>query len=215
MPKWCIAADFSFAVCHQEISLPAKSQVKATRAPQAAPTDAPLGSDAVRTIKKYPNRRLYDTRTSSYITLAEIKKLVMMATPVKVVDAKTGDDLTRTILLQIILEEESAGLPMFSEAVLSNIIRFYGHAMQTHMGSYLESHVQSFMDWQNKLGESSPALSPEVWAQFMQWQTPMMQNMFSGLANPSQSVMVQMQEQMTKQIQKNTEQLLGAMGLRS
>jgi polyhydroxyalkanoate synthesis repressor PhaR len=202
-------------VCHQEISLPAKSQVKATRAPQAAPTDAPLGSDAVRTIKKYPNRRLYDTRTSSYITLAEIKKLVMMATPVKVVDAKTGDDLTRTILLQIILEEESAGLPMFSEAVLSNIIRFYGHAMQTHMGSYLESHVQSFMDWQNKLGESSPALSPEVWAQFMQWQTPMMQNMFSGLANPSQSVMVQMQEQMTKQIQKNTEQLLGAMGLRS
>ncbi|MFY7980294.1 MAG: polyhydroxyalkanoate synthesis repressor PhaR [Limnohabitans sp.] len=195
--------------------MPAKSQVKATRAPQAAPTDAPLGSDAVRTIKKYPNRRLYDTRTSSYITLAEIKKLVMMATPVKVVDAKTGDDLTRTILLQIILEEESAGLPMFSEAVLSNIIRFYGHAMQTHMGSYLESHVQSFMDWQNKLGESSPALSPEVWAQFMQWQTPMMQNMFSGLANPSQSVMVQMQEQMTKQIQKNTEQLLGAMGLRS
>ena len=215
MPKWCIAADFSFAVCHQEISLPAKSQVKATRAPQAAPTDAPLGSDGVRTIKKYPNRRLYDTRTSSYITLAEIKKLVMMATPVKVVDAKKGDDLTRTILLQIILEEESAGLPMFSEAVLSNIIRFYGHAMQTHMGSYLESHVQSFMDWQNKLGESSPALSPEVWAQFMQWQTPMMQNMFSGLANPSQSVMVQMQEQMTKQIQKNTEQLLGAMGLRS
>ena len=215
MPKWCIAADFSFAVCHQEISLPAKSQVKATRAPQAAPTDAPLGSDAVRSIKKYPNRRLYDTRTSSYITLAEIKKLVMMATPVKVVDAKTGDDLTRTILLQIILEEESAGLPMFSEAVLSNIIRFYGHAMQTHLGSYLESHVQSFMDWQNKLGESSPALSPEVWAQFMQWQTPMMQNMFSGLANPSQSVMVQMQEQMTKQIQKNTEQLLGAMGLRS
>ncbi|MFN5097568.1 MAG: polyhydroxyalkanoate synthesis repressor PhaR [Limnohabitans sp.] len=195
--------------------MPAKSQVKATRAPQAAPTDAPLGSDAVRSIKKYPNRRLYDTRTSSYITLAEIKKLVMMATPVKVVDAKTGDDLTRTILLQIILEEESAGLPMFSEAVLSNIIRFYGHAMQTHMGSYLESHVQSFMDWQNKLGESSPALSPEVWAQFMQWQTPMMQNMFSGLANPSQSVMVQMQEQMTKQIQKNTEQLFGAMGLRS
>ena len=175
----------------------------------------PVGQRCRAHDQKYPNRRLYDTRTSSYITLAEIKKLVMMATPVKVVDAKTGDDLTRTILLQIILEEESAGLPMFSEAVLSNIIRFYGHAMQTHMGSYLESHVQSFMDWQNKLGESSPALSPEVWAQFMQWQTPMMQNMFSGLANPSQSVMVQMQEQMTKQIQKNTEQLLGAMGLRS
>jgi polyhydroxyalkanoate synthesis regulator protein len=71
------------------------------------------------------------------------------------------------------------------------------------------------MDWQNKLGESSPVLSPEVWAQFMQWQTPLMQNMFSGLAKPSQNVMAQMQDQMQKQIQKNTEQLLGAMGLRS
>ena len=176
----------------------------------AAPVLAPA-----RTIKKYPNRRLYDTQTSSYVTLAEIKKLVMSASPLLVVDAKTGQDLTRSILLQIILEEESAGAPMFSEAVLSNIIRFYGHAMQGHMGSYLESHVQSFMDWQSKLTESSPALSPEVWAQFMQWQAPMMHNMFSGLANPSQNVITQMQEQMQKQIQKNTEQLLGVMGLRT
>ena len=158
---------------------------------------------SVRTIKKYPNRRLYDTQTSTYVTLAEIKKLVMLASPVVVLDAKTGEDLTRAILLQIILEEESAGVPMFSEAVLSNIIRFYGHSMQGHMGSYLENHVQSFMDWQSKLGESSPTLSPEVWAQFMKWQTPLMQNMFSGLANPSQNVMTQMQEQMQKQIQKN------------
>ena len=169
----------------------------------------------VRTIKKYPNRRLYDTQTSSYVTLSELKKLVMSSSPMLVVDAKTGEDLTRSILLQIILEEESAGVPMFSEAVLSNIIRFYGHAMQGHMGSYLETHVQSFMDWQSKLGESSPALSPEVWSQFMQWQTPLMQSMFSGLADPSQNVMTQMQEQMQKQIQKNTEQLLGVMGLRT
>ena len=174
-----------------------------------------LGNDDVRTIKKYPNRRLYDTQTSTYVTLAEIKKMVMAASPVVVVDAKTGEDLTRSILLQIILEEESAGVPMFSEAVLSNIIRFYGHAMQGHMGSYLESHVQSFMDWQSKLGEASPALSPEVWRQFMQWQTPLMQNMFSGLADPSQNVMAQMQEQMQKQIHKNTEQLLGVMGLKT
>ncbi len=167
-----------------------------------------------RTIKKYPNRRLYDTQTSTYVTLAEIKKLVMAASPVVVLDAKSGEDLTRAILLQIILEEESAGMPMFSEAVLSNIIRFYGHAMQGHMGTYLESHVQSFMDWQSKLGESTPVLSPEVWAQFMQWQAPLMHNMFSGLANPSQNVMAQMQEQMQKQIQKNAEQLLGVMGLR-
>ena len=187
-----------------------------SRAPSKPPASAASGPvpGAVRTIKKYPNRRLYDTQTSSYVTLAEIKKLVMAAAPLVVLDAKTGEDLTRSILLQIILEEESAGVPMFSEAVLSNIIRFYGHAMQGHMGTYLESHVQSFMDWQSKLGESSPALSPEVWAQFMQWQTPLIQHMLSGLSQPSHSVMAQMQEQMQKQIQKNTEQLLGVMGLR-
>jgi polyhydroxyalkanoate synthesis repressor PhaR len=208
----CIAADFSIAVPHQEFSLPVKPSAKSTTAEPTASKPVP---GAVRTIKKYPNRRLYDTQTSSYVTLSEIKKLVMAASPVMVIDAKTGEDLTRSILLQIILEEESAGVPMFSEAVLSNIIRFYGHAMQGHMGSYLESHVQSFMDWQSKLGETSPALSPEVWAQFMQWQTPLMHNMFSGLANPSQNMVAQMQEQMQKQIQKNTEQLLGVMGLRT
>jgi polyhydroxyalkanoate synthesis repressor PhaR len=171
--------------------------------------------EALRTIKKYPNRRLYDTETSTYVTLAEIKKLVMSASAFVVRDAKTGEDLTRSILLQIILEEETAGVPMFSEAVLSNIIRFYGHAMQGHMGSYLENHVQSFMDWQSKLGESSPNLSPEVWAQFMQWQTPLMQNMFSGLTNPSQNVMTQLQDQIQKQIQKNTEQMLGVLGFKA
>ncbi len=196
------------------VKSPVKS-VKSVKSAQSAQADRSGSPEAVRTIKKYPNRRLYDTETSGYITLAEIKKLVMAAEPLVVLDAKTGDDLTRSILLQIILEEESAGVPMFSEAVLSNIIRFYGHAMQGHMGSYLENHVQSFMDWQSKLGESSPALSPEVWAQFMQWQTPLMQSMFSGLANPSQNVMSQMQDQMQKQIQKNTEQLLGALGFKA
>jgi polyhydroxyalkanoate synthesis repressor PhaR len=210
--KWCIAADLQFSASHQEFSLSVKPSAKSIK---AAPQAAAPNAGALRTIKKYPNRRLYDTTTSTYVTLAEIKKLVMAAAPVLVLDAKTGEDLTRSILLQIILEEESAGVPMFSEAVLSNIIRFYGHAMQGHMGSYLESHVQSFMDWQSKLGESSPALSPEVWAQFMQWQTPLMQNMFSGLSNPSQNVMAQMQEQMQKQIQKNTEQMLGVLGLKA
>ena len=188
------------------------SNPSSVHAPSPAAT-ASAGS--VRTIKKYPNRRLYDTQTSAYVTLAEVKKLVMDGTPMVVRDAKTGEDLTRSILLQIILEEESAGVPMFSEAVLSNIIRFYGHAMQGYMGSYLENHVQSFMDWQSKLGANSQPLSPEVWAQFMQWQNPLMQNMFSGLANPSQNMVAQMQEQMQKQIQKNTEQMLGVLGLRT
>lgn len=179
------------------------------------PTGVSVGSVPSRVIKKYPNRRLYDTASSSYVTLAEVKRLVLDGGAFVVKDAKTGEDLTRSILLQIILEEEAAGVPMFSEAVLFNIIRFYGNAMQGYMGSYLENHVQSFMDWQSKLGESGRSLSPEAWTQFMQWQSPLMQNMFSGLTNPSQHVMVQLQEQMQKQIQKNAEQMLGALGLKA
>jgi len=99
-----------------------------------------------RLIKKYPNRRLYDSALSSYVALADIKQLVMHNTPFRVVDAKSGEDLTRSILLQIILEHESHGAPILTEQVLANIIRFYGHSMQGFMGSYLEKNVQTFMD---------------------------------------------------------------------
>ena len=99
-----------------------------------------------RVIKKYPNRRLYDTSTSSYVALADVKQLVMSQTPFCVLDAKSGEDLTRSILLQIILEHESDGAPILTEQVLANIIRFYGHSMQGYMGSYLEKNVQTFMD---------------------------------------------------------------------
>ena len=104
-----------------------------------------------RVIKKYPNRRLYDTDTSSYITLAEIKQLVMENEPWVVRDAKTGEDLTRSIPLQIILEEEANGTPMFTAAVLANIIRFYGHTMQGLMGGYLEKNMQALMEMQAPL----------------------------------------------------------------
>jgi polyhydroxyalkanoate synthesis repressor PhaR len=104
-----------------------------------------------RVIKKYPNRRLYDTDTSSYITLSEIKQLVMESEPCVVCDAKTGEDITRSILLQVILEEEANGSPMFTAAVLANIIRFYGHAMQGLMGGYLEKNIQALIDMQAPL----------------------------------------------------------------
>src|SRR3970282_324483 len=94
----------------------------------------------VRLIKKYPNRRLYDTKTSSYITLADVKQMVLKREEFQVVDAKTNDDLTRQILLQVILEEESGGAPMFSSDLLSNLIRSYGNAMQGMMGTYLEKN---------------------------------------------------------------------------
>jgi polyhydroxyalkanoate synthesis repressor PhaR len=167
-------------------------------------------SDGVRVIKKYPNRRLYDTETSSYITLAEVRQLVMKSAMFVVRDAKSNEDLTRSILLQIILEEETGGEPMFTEAVLANIIRFYGNAMQSFMGSYLEKNVQSFMDLQVKMAEKSKGLSPEMWAQFMNAQSPMMQGMMGTYVEQSKNVFTQMQEQM----QKQSEQMLAALGLK-
>ncbi len=170
----------------------------------------PAAKTAQRVIKKYPNRRLYDTETSAYITLSEVKQLVMANQSIVVRDAKTGEDITRSILLQIILEEEAGGAPMFTEAVLANIIRFYGHAMQGFMGSYLEKNVQVFTDMQAKLADQSQALTPEMWAQFMSAQSPMLQGLMGNYAEQSRGMFTQMQEQM----QKQTEQMLGVLGLK-
>ena len=167
-------------------------------------------TDAVRVIKKYPNRSLYDTETSTYITQAEVRQLVMKSALLVVRDAKSNEDLTRSIFLQIILEEESGGEPMFTEAVLANIIRFYGNAMQSFMGLYLEKNVQSFMDLQLKMAEKSKGLCPEMWAQVMSAQSPMMQGMMGTYVEQSKSVFTQMQEQM----QKQSEQMLAALGLK-
>src|SRR5258706_14030300 len=112
-----------------------------------------------RIIKKYPNRRLYDTETSTYITLADVKDLVLGYKDFQVQDAKTGADLTRAILLQIILEEESGGVPMFSTDMLANIIRYYGHAMQGLMGSYLERSVFAFHEARNRFQYQRQPLS--------------------------------------------------------
>ncbi len=168
------------------------------------------GAPRERIIKKYPNRRLYDTNTSTYITLAEVKQLVIEGEPVMVRDAKTGDDLTRSILLQIILEEEAGGAPMFSEAALANIIRFYGHAMQGFMGAYLEKNVQMFSEAQARLAEQAQGMSPDKWAQFMQLNSPLMKNWMGSYAEQSQNAFAQMNEHM----QRQTEQMLEAFGLK-
>ena len=183
---------------------PAPKSGKASK-PAASPAD-----EGVRVIKKYPNRRLYDTNSSSYITLTQVRQLVMGRERFVVRDAKSGDDLTRSILLQIILEEEAGGAPMFTEAMLSNIIRFYGHALQGFMGTYLEKNIQSFMEIQAKLSEQSEGLSPELWSQFMRMQSPLMQGMMGNYLEQSKNMFLQMQEQMTKQ----TEQMWGAFGLK-
>jgi polyhydroxyalkanoate synthesis repressor PhaR len=165
---------------------------------------------AQRVIKKYPNRRLYDTDTSTYITLAEVKQLVMDSESFVVRDAKSGEDLTRSILLQIILEEEANGSPMFTPEVLSNVIRFYGHTMQGFMGGYLEKSIQSMMEVQTRLGEQSKNLTPEMWAQFMGLQSPVMQGLMGKNLDQSKNMFLQMQEQM----QKQTEQMLGTFGMK-
>ena len=103
-----------------------------------------------RIIKKYPNRRLYDTEISSYITLEEVRQLVLDGEDIEVRDAKSGDDLTRAVLLQIISEHEETGQPMFTTQLLSQVIRFYGDSMQGFMGSYLEKSLQIFLDQQQK-----------------------------------------------------------------
>jgi polyhydroxyalkanoate synthesis repressor PhaR len=163
-------------------------------------------SETIRLIKKYPNRRLYDTKTSTYITLADVKQLVLQNENFQVVDAKSSEDLTRSILLQIILEEEGAGAPMFSCDVLTQFIRSYGNAMQGMLGPYLERNMQLFTEIQKRMQDQSkqvygePAkFNEDLWKQFMNIQGPAMQNLISAYMDQSRNVFVQMQEQLQNQ----------------
>lgn len=165
--------------------------------------------ETARLIKKYPNRRLYDTRTSTYITLTDVKELVLKHEEFRVVDAKTADDLTRSILLQIILEEEAGGAPMFSSDILAQMIRFYGNAMQGMMGQYLENNITAFTDMQKKLQEQAQhvygdnaAMSKDLWKQFLNFQGPAMQSMMGAYVEQSQKMFQQMQENIQEQTKK-------------
>jgi polyhydroxyalkanoate synthesis repressor PhaR len=160
----------------------------------------------IRVIKKYPNRRLYDTANSGYITLADVKQMVLEFIDFQVIDAKTGDDLTRGILLQIILEEESAGIPMFSSEMLSQMIRFYGNALQGIMGNYMEQNVKAFLVIQNKLQDQAKQvygdkmmLTPDLWKQFLQMQAPAMQGMLGNYLEQSAKLFMDMQQRMQDQ----------------
>jgi len=104
-----------------------------------------------RIIKKYPNRRLYDTEESKYITLEDIKKLVLDNKEFIVKDVKSEEDLTRTILLQIITEQEDDGEPLFTTQALSHIIRFYGDSVQSVAGDYIQKSIDLFVTQQKQL----------------------------------------------------------------
>ncbi|MEM7465688.1 MAG: polyhydroxyalkanoate synthesis repressor PhaR [Pseudomonadota bacterium] len=107
--------------------------------------------ESKRIIKKYPNRRLYDTSESKYVTLSDVRELVLSGISFCVIDKKSGDDITRSILLQIIIEQEEEGEPMFSTDVLEQMIGFYGNSAQTMAGDFIQSSLKLFQQQQEKM----------------------------------------------------------------
>ncbi len=143
---------------------------------------------AVRIIKKYPNRRLYDTELSRYVTLVDVRELVMDGSEFRVVDKANSEDITRSILLQIMLEEESGGEPLFSSKMLSQLIRFYGGTLQGMFARYLEQSLDLFARQQHQvreaMGESPFEAMTRMTQSNMQMWSEMQNNFFraAGLA---------------------------------
>lgn len=138
----------------------------------------------MRIIKKYPNRRLYDTDISSYITVEDVRQLIMDGEEFEVRDAKSGEDLTRQVLLQIISEQEQGGQPLLSNHLLSQLIRFYGDSLQGFMGNYLERSMQLFLEQQSQFRQQLEGMigqnpwnmlnqmaerNVEIWGQFQKF----------------------------------------------
>lgn len=202
----------------------ATSQIKSARKTPAKKTSAGVKSSAnkehmaqtdegkaqfegQRLIKKYPNRRLYDTKHSTYITLFDIKGLVMSQEPFVVVDAKSGEEITRIILMQIILEEESGGRPLFSTPILMQMIRFYGNSLQGMISPVLEQNFNQLIELQNqyvahcqKIGSLSSA---ESWMSFVNHRNA------SEIMNPLQ-FFNQAGSQFWESLQSNPAQLMSA-----
>lgn len=134
-----------------------------------------------RIIKKYPNRRLYDTEISKYVTLNDVRQFVIDREAIKVVDAKTKADLTRSVLLQIILEQEEDGEPIMSAEMLEQLIRFYGDPFQHNFASYLENSVKLIAEQRAKVrGKLEQAADPF--------------SMMTSLANRNMEVFKEMQD---------------------
>jgi len=107
--------------------------------------------DAVRLLKKYPNRRLYDTRISSYVTLDDVRQLVLDGEQFEVREARSDQDITRLVLMQIIAEREGEGQPMLTTGSLQLMIRFYGDPLHGFMSRYIERSLQLFLEQQHTL----------------------------------------------------------------
>lgn len=142
-----------------------------------------------RIIKKYPNRRLYDTDISSYITIEDVRQLIVDGEDFEVRDAKSGDDLTRQVLLQIIAEQEQDGQPMLSTQLLSQIIRLYGDSLQGFMGTYLDRSMQAFMEQQGQfrkqmgsmLGQTPWSMMNQLTERNMEMWKDFQENLVAGM----------------------------------
>ena len=128
-----------------------KSRTRKTRTTEAGGGEAGKVPKGARVIRKYPNRRLYDTVESRYVTLADIRRLVLERIDFVVVDRKSQQDITRSILLQVIAEQEHGTEPLMSRDFLSQLIRSYGGAMHGVLGSYLEQSVKLFTTQQREI----------------------------------------------------------------
>ena len=131
----------------------------------------------IRIIKKYPNRRLYDTEESKYITLDDVKQLVLTGIDFLVKDVKTDEDLTRNILLQIISEQEHDGEPFFSTALLTQIIRSYGDSLQSIAGDYIQKSMQLFVEQQKHIQDAMTANPLTAMSEFTNQNLKMWQEM--------------------------------------
>ncbi len=122
-----------------------------------------------RLIKKYPNRRLYDTEESRYITLTDVQKLVRDGMEIRVIDTQSGDDITRGILIQIITEQEASGNPMFTTDVLTRFIRFYDESLQDAFSSFLDQTLKLYAEQQHQMQSQLDQLLPgealQTWAE--------------------------------------------------
>lgn len=144
-----------------------------------------------RIIKKYPNRRLYDTEISKYVTLNDVRQLIIEREPIKVLDAKSKEDLTRSVLLQIILEQEEDGEPIMSAEMLEQLIRFYGDPFQHNFAKYLENSVKLIAEQRSKvLSQLEQAADPFT--------------MMASLANRNMEVFKEMQEGLFKKVMSST-----------
>lgn len=129
-----------------------------------------MANSSKRIIKKYPNRRLYDTETSAYITLEEVKQFILEKIDIQVIDVKTKDDLTTHILLQIILETQTVGKPFLSYDVLTQLIRFYGSSWHEMASGHLEKNLNLLMTMQEQWQDQVNVIQE----QFPLWTNPFM-----------------------------------------